>query len=587
MNLNNFLSYLTESISIEELKSKVGDSVPQSVLDTLASLMKGNKYDNIAMAIIKTVQDPVSLAHDSDNVRNAANFISKRPKLVYAALKEAAKGSDNFNAQQELRIALYNGENPMKFWAEFRSNNKENKERKKTEKKVEIGLKGAKPIELKNAYLFIPHGFKYKIPDAFDVIDLVKQQEDLKKLSAEMAKKDTSGEVRDNKKATDNHWCVAASEGSNYYASNIYKGGHKAGIFIIIVLKNPDGSPNWNERYLYWHTGDKNWNGEKNVYDEKEFADKFDDHVNMRSYIPSNVLNFIDEKIVKKLRLPKTERERENMEKRVDDVVSSKEYENANYTKKGEKRVNRDSKIIKQYWRILRYLRSLYKNFETAQPSDEVKITDVILKALKAYYFDQRVRYKENDCEVTFYRYMNSNIRMVVEKKAHPYYYHNFSLSEDDIKEIVNGGGKIALENVLKKSRPKAFVELKKAEKFYKPAPLTKYLYDDEPNKKVKDLLNNNKLAITTLSGRTFTDNLNDDSIREFFIGPNFYMSLGAGENNLVFTKTPWHISNDIDEDDIIVRVDGWDSNLDQVKKFCKDHNVEKFFPGVERPENK
>ena len=79
MNLNNFLSYLTESISIEELKSKVGDSVPQSVLDTLASLMKGIKYDNIAMAIIKTVQDPVSLAHDSDNVRNAANFISKGP----------------------------------------------------------------------------------------------------------------------------------------------------------------------------------------------------------------------------------------------------------------------------------------------------------------------------------------------------------------------------------------------------------------------------------------------------------------------------------------------------------------------------
>ena len=73
-----------------------------------------------------------------------------------------------------------------------------------------------------------------------------------------MAKKDTSGKEG----ANVNHWCVA-SDTTRYYRDERYKGGNRGGIFIIIVKKKEDGSPDWNKRYLYWNKGPEDKETEK------------------------------------------------------------------------------------------------------------------------------------------------------------------------------------------------------------------------------------------------------------------------------------------------------------------------------------
>ena len=57
MKLNNFLTCLLESVDIKEYRQKVGTDIPSDTLDKLAAKMKGSKYDNVALAILKKVQE--------------------------------------------------------------------------------------------------------------------------------------------------------------------------------------------------------------------------------------------------------------------------------------------------------------------------------------------------------------------------------------------------------------------------------------------------------------------------------------------------------------------------------------------------
>lgn len=273
MKLNNFLAYLVEAVDINELRQKVGDEVPAEVLDKLAAKMKGRKYDNIAMAIIKKIQE-INTSKKA-YMKEAApyiKFLEQYPNVVYSALKKAAAGNPDFDPRKLIDDSvslggLMSNTTPKKYWYDVYTS------KPAKAKKEEFGLKNAKVRELKDEYLIFPKTFKANGPLGIPVDNLEKQWEDIRALSAEIARKDTSGEERDGMKATDNHWCVASSD-SSYYDD--YK--EHGGTFVIIVKKNPDGSPDWNKRYLYYGR----WYDLGGDYEDTadEFADKFDDHLN-------------------------------------------------------------------------------------------------------------------------------------------------------------------------------------------------------------------------------------------------------------------------------------------------------------------
>ena len=297
MNLNSFLSYLIESVNIEELKNKVGDSVPQSVLDTLASKMKGSKYDKIAMEIIKLIQSFKTSGYQLTITKKNKPFyeyIEQNPGKIYLILKKVARNNPKFDPydilHNSIEIAPESYDSPKEFWRSFfEAETSKNK-------KEEFGLKNAKVKKLKNEFLIFPKSFKLENEYGLQSDDLDKQWKDIKALSAEIAKKDNSGEVYEDydstdedgnpkkKHANDNHWCVASSDDS-YYKD--YKNG--GGVFIIIVKRNPDGSPNWEKRYLYFTRGkgDEDWD------EEEEFANKFDVHVAPERVLSREALNIV------------------------------------------------------------------------------------------------------------------------------------------------------------------------------------------------------------------------------------------------------------------------------------------------------
>ena len=280
MRLNNFLAYLTEAVDINELRQKVGDDVPAEVLDKLAAKMKGRKYDNIAMAIIKKIQEINTSG--KDYIEEAApyiRFLKQYPNVVYSALKKAAAGNPDFDPRKPIENSISLGglmskTTPKKYWYDIYTS----KPDKKAEKE-EFGLKNARVKELEKEFLIFPKTFKSKGNFGIPQDDLEKQWKDIRALSAEMARKDTSGEERDGKEATDNHWCVASSDNSYY---DDYK--EHGGTFVIVVKKNPDGSPDWNKRYLYYGRGYDLQDYFEDTADE--FADKFDDH-----FVPEGILS--------------------------------------------------------------------------------------------------------------------------------------------------------------------------------------------------------------------------------------------------------------------------------------------------------
>ena len=249
MKLSNFLTCLTESkIDIEEYKQKVGNDIPSDTLDKLAAKMKGSKYDNIALAILKKVQEFKNGAAAKESVP-FVNFLKEHPNVVYSALKKAARNNSKFNPEDfidfSINLACEKYSSPKKFWysvytADTPKMTKENKDSKNF-------LKGHKVRNLEQEILIFPNTYKKDNEYGLTGDDLDKQWEDIKNLSAKMAALDDSGETYeeddDIKKATDNHWCVASSD-NKYYKD--YK--NNSGIFVIIVKKKPDGTIDWNER---------------------------------------------------------------------------------------------------------------------------------------------------------------------------------------------------------------------------------------------------------------------------------------------------------------------------------------------------
>lgn len=554
MNISNLLQLLAESREISEINEKARGKVPDSVLKTLSSLMKGPKYDPTAMMIINKIQDWEDDEYSNEDKKRNLEFLKKRPKLVYFALKEAAKGSSNYNPAIALMNFYYGGQEPIKYWSDFRAEKKAEKEEPK--EKDDLGLKGVKPIETKDAYLFIPRGFK-EDENGLRVSDLDKQQEELKRLSQQMAKKDTS----EKEGADVNHWCVAADK-RDYYKDERYKGGNKGGIFIIIVKKNKDGSPNWNKRYLYWNRGPEYeelpWD-----YDQEEFADKFDDHVDYEYHIPESTREFIEKKIISKLKVPKGDIQKDELEKR----VASAE-ENEAKTKSGTQRVNRESSIVKNYLKVLNFLKKAYEREDAWREEEDpgYLVIQHLRKGMGSgfrrnipdtkskYYTISFTPYARNENRISLDIWKNNNNDRPV---------FSIPIPIRDAGQIA-GGGKGSFERYIDQHYGNHSLMKQKYESIKPKFDSKSYLlYDDEPPKGVKDALKNNKFALDIYRDRKFLDAIGDDEIKEFFIGPYFMVTVVHGRNTLTASSKPWdpdydqknEVIGDLRDSDILEKV--------------------------------
>lgn len=553
MNIINVLQLLTEGKNpISEIREKVGDKVPESVLNTLASLMKDDYYDKTAMAIIKKIQEWEG--DDRDVGRENLDFLKKKPKLVYAALKEAGKGSPKYDPEMDLTRFRFNANfSPMKWWAEYRSDEKKFKETNKGKKKEVLGLKGVEPIKLQHSYLFIPRSFKFENDYGFNglrISDLGKQQEELKSLSMSMARKDDSGEVNNGNKATENHWCVA-SDNPDWFKGGTYKGGHLKGVFVIIVNKNKDGSPNWNDRYLYWNNG----------HGIVEVADKFNRHDKHYIHVPQDTVDFIENKIVKNLKYPKGDIQYSELKNRVN-KAKDLDYE---YTKKGTRKINRDSKTIKNYFKILKFLRSAYQQDSSNNENEDPKVLiwrairkfveggGVKIPPIRTKYYVVKAEpqwlYQEhqfkNDGRFTIKAWKASSEEEA--GKRWGYSDLNFSIPLDEAREIKADINK--LEPILKKKGQSVWQSYQNLKPSFKSK--ANILYDSTPPKGVADVLKNNKYAMNMYDGDKMMDAFEDDEIKEFFIGPYFSITVQQGQNLVYVSPTPWKL----DDEDGAVRV--------------------------------
>lgn len=545
MNINKLLQLLTEDRSIEHVNETIKDKVPQQVIDTLSSLMRRNKYDNIAMEIFNAFQE-----WEWENDKKKLDFLKKRTKLVYHALKEAAKDNSHFDPAFDLRGFRYTTDDPMKFWADYRSGEKKGKEyeaqqkaekkQSKEEAKKNFGLEDVRIKELSDCYLIFPKNWKLGLyQSGFRVNNLPKQEESLRHLSMTLANRDTSGRTG----ATDNHWCVAASEGEgNMYSSGRYKGDHKGGIFIVIVLKNPDGSPDWNQRYLFWAPGpEKTYDGNLVNYEDYEFADKMNKH-----YRLDDVLSPATEKrlygIIRSLSIPKGEADYNEMEKQ---VKKAEDDESLRYNKKGEYRVSRDSALVKNYWKVLRYLRNKYRNLESAGNVTDV-ITDAFRKVRKVAGQKYAINHKDKGYGVL----IRPSIRVKNENGAYAYHIGVTRGENNPYSDVVWTMTGSDLDKV--KADPESWTryipsaKLKLINDLNADASLhskARYLKDIEPPKGVKDALRNNKAAIDIYTSHRMLDYINSDEYREWFMGPNFLVSAGPNGNVVYFCNKPWDSS--------------------------------------------
>ena len=291
MNLIEILTYLAEDVNIDELNSKVKNDVPISVLDALASKMKKNKYDKIAVAIIKKIQE-INTSKITYLKKSAPyiEYLEEHPATVYFSLKKAAKGNPKFDPNDFINFSLdtacENYSSPKKYWYSIYSSNIENREEEK------FGLGNARIKDMGEEILYFPKTFKSLNDFGLSDDDLGKQWQDIRALSEQMAKRDKSGETKEEgeqtKKASDNHWCVASSNDSFY---KDYK--EFGGLFVIVVKKKPDGSPDFSRRYLFY-VGNS---GDEYASERYEFADKFDIHVNPDSHLSKKTADFLYRKL--------------------------------------------------------------------------------------------------------------------------------------------------------------------------------------------------------------------------------------------------------------------------------------------------
>lgn len=277
MNITEVLSLLKEDWEINKFNEIIKDKVDPNAIRPLSSLMKKGKYDGIAVEMLKAMQ---KLPPEKKE------FLEKHASLVYAIFNEAKKGNSSFNPGLILSHYAESKDDPKTFWKDYRIKIKN----PVIEKKTPLGLSNAKKVVLRHNILYFPRTFKKTGNFGLSVDDVNKQWEDLKKLSWDMAKLDDSGEVQGDKKANENHWCVAKTDDNSFY--NHYKEEGDEGLFIVIVGKKPDGNPDFTKRYLLWTKGPKGPNN-------REFADKFDNHVDIEDALPYSTRYFIFNNIEK------------------------------------------------------------------------------------------------------------------------------------------------------------------------------------------------------------------------------------------------------------------------------------------------
>lgn len=557
MNITDLLQLLTESREVEDINEKLKGKVDVRVLDTLGSLMKKGKYDNIAMAIFDALQNWSNSERDDEKRK----FLIKRPKLVYAALKEAGRDNSNFDPEMELSHFRYDDEEPMKFWADYRSSEKRFKEKQKSEKKITFGLPQARVKELPESFIFFPRNFKFDFDNLnFNINDLNKQYEDLRALSQQMADRDTSGSNR----AKKNHWCVASSD-SAYYSGRTYKGGHPGGLFLIIVNKNEDGSPDWNNRWLLWIDSNGGW----------EFANKFNEHDNYKYSLPESTVDFINDKVIARLGGAKGDKNLQAIKDRAKDVY---------WSKNDKKRINIQSPIFKNYIKILRFLRSKYQeshnsndgilsamkeafnkaaNWVDGKPQSALAIGEIDVPAGE-YVFKFRRRGKIEERKGG--KLIDLFLIRIYRKGGNEDAVHSLILNSEEFKQVA------ADPTVIKKIKPWSYRDILGLDPSFKSRAYI--LTDPTPDKKVKDALRNNKLAIQYYESIA-TENeptVANEEIREFFIGPHFLVTVMEGDNRISVLKKPWSLN----EHDAQLIGDLRDKDIvDEVKKAYEKYVAE------------
>ena len=278
MNITDLLTFLKEDIEIQKYNSLIKDKVSPEVIENLSKRMRNGRYDNIAVEILKVIQNA--------QLKEEQNYLRKNAGKIHGILKLMGRGNSKFNPAnvlQEFRKFCYEeskGEKDLdNFWKQKYDESRAGKYM--AERKNDYGIRQTKSIKLPHAFILFPRTIKKIDELGLSADDFEKQYDDIKRLAAEIAKRDTSGEVKDGERANDVHWCVA-SPGNEGYHYKHYK--DQGGIFLVIVDKNKDGSPNWNRRYLYWIDNDG--------FDE--FADKFDDHVPMDEVLDNDTINWLD-----------------------------------------------------------------------------------------------------------------------------------------------------------------------------------------------------------------------------------------------------------------------------------------------------
>lgn len=279
MNITDVLSFLAEERGVDYITKTLAGKVPEETVNALSSRMKKGKFDNEAMAIFKGIQDSISEVK--------SKYLSSHASMVYSILRKLKIGDSSFNADEIITDYIKSDKEPSVFWREkySQANNKPAPLTKEQKRYNTPGLSTARFKDLGDCFVIIPKNYK-KIDPEFDfrTNDLEKSHEEMKLLSNQMASKDTS----EDSGASVNHWCVSASE-SNWY--NRYKTNHPNGIFVIIVGKNEDGSPNWNDRYLAFFEPQKLPDGKVRL-NSLEIANKYDGHIELSS-LPKNAQNFI------------------------------------------------------------------------------------------------------------------------------------------------------------------------------------------------------------------------------------------------------------------------------------------------------
>lgn len=277
MNIINIIKLLSEERGTEYISNTLKGKVPDETIEALQAKMKKGKFDKESMSIFRTIQDAPE---------DKSKYLASHASMVYSIIKKLKAGSSDFNIDSIMDNYISSALSPQTFWRERYSeaNNKPVPMTKEEQKYNTPGLNTARFKDLGDSFAILPKDFKKFVNDVIDIktIDLKRSHEELRKLSAELANRDTS----EDQKAKVNHWCVAADTGSWY---NSYKNGEK-GVFVIFIKKKEDGKPDWNNRWLAYFKGwdRKDWSLGNGV----EIADKFDRHIRTNE-LPKNAAAFL------------------------------------------------------------------------------------------------------------------------------------------------------------------------------------------------------------------------------------------------------------------------------------------------------